>query len=204
MSTQNEQTWIVGVTGASGVRYAVRLLEVLPPLIGHLHVVFSDAALRVLHDEEGKAINAASLSMEKLTDTSPRNVTFYNSRDIGARIASGSMLATGMVVIPCSMATLGAIAHGIPSHLVHRAADVTMKEGRKLILVPRETPLSPIHLRNMLTLSELGVTIVPAMPGFYHRPESVEDMVDQFVMKVLDSMGIVHSLGRRWKEKEEQ
>lgn len=200
MNTQHDQIWIVGVTGASGVRYALRLLEVLPELVGQVHVVFSDAALRVLNDEEGMAINSASLSMEKLTNTSPSNVTFYNSRDIGARIASGSMLATGMVVIPCSMATLGAIAHGIPNHLVHRAADVTMKEGRKLILVPRETPLSAIHLDNMLTLSKLGVSIVPAMPAFYHQPKSVEDMVDQFVMKVLDSMGVRHSLGRRWKE----
>jgi 4-hydroxy-3-polyprenylbenzoate decarboxylase len=200
MNTQHDQIWVVGVTGASGVRYALRLLEVLPPLVGQVHVVFSDAALRVLNDEEGMAINSASLSMEKLTNTSASNVTFYNSRDIGARIASGSMLATGMVVIPCSMSTLGAIAHGIPNHLVHRAADVTMKEGRKLILVPRETPLSAIHLQNMLTLSKLGVSIVPAMPGFYHQPKSVEDMVDQFVMKVLDSMGVGHTLGRRWKE----
>jgi 4-hydroxy-3-polyprenylbenzoate decarboxylase len=202
MSAQNDQIWVVGVTGASGVRYALRLLAVLPTLVGQVHVVFSDAALRVLNDEEGMAINSASLSMEKLTNTSPSNVTFYNSRDIGARIASGSMLATGMVVMPCSMATLGAIAHGIPSHLVHRAADVAIKEGRKLILVPRETPLSAIHLQNMLTLSKLGVSIVPAMPGFYHQPKSVEDMVDQFVMKVLDSMGVKHSLGKRWKEME--
>jgi 4-hydroxy-3-polyprenylbenzoate decarboxylase len=200
MNTQHDQIWVVGVTGASGVRYALRLLEVLPELVGQVHVVFSDAALRVLNDEEGIPINFASLSMEKLTNTSQSNVTFYKSRDIGARIASGSMLATGMVVIPCSMATLGAIAHGIPNHLVHRAADVTMKEGRKLILVPRETPLSAIHLNNMLTLSKLGVSIVPAMPAFYHQPKSVEDMVDQFVMKVLDSMGVRHSLGRRWKE----
>jgi 4-hydroxy-3-polyprenylbenzoate decarboxylase len=110
------------------------------------------------------------------------------------------MLTTGMVVIPCSMATLGAIAHGIPSHLVHRAADVHMKEGRRLVLVPRETPLSPIHLENLLTLSRYGVRIVPAMPGFYHKPKSVDDMIDQFVMKVLDSMGVPNSLGSRWKE----
>jgi 4-hydroxy-3-polyprenylbenzoate decarboxylase len=101
------------------------------------------------------------------------------------------------------MSTLGALAHGIPSHLVHRAADVTMKEGRKLIIVPRETPLSQIHLQNLLTLSRCGVTVVPAMPGFYHRPTSVEEIVDQFVMKVLDSMGIAHDLGRRWKESQE-
>ena len=200
MSSSADHVWGIGVTGASGVRYATRLLEVLPPLVKEVHVVFSDAALRVLNDEEGVAISAAALSVERLTGKNYSNVTFYNPRDIGARIASGSMLTTGMVVIPCSMATLGAIAHGIPTHLVHRAADVHMKEGRKLILVPRETPLSPIHLENMLKLSQYGVRIVPAMPGFYTRPQSVEDVVDQFVMKVLDSMGVSHSLGSRWKE----
>ena len=200
MSVSSDHVWVIGVTGASGVRYATRLLEVLPPLVKEVHVVFSDAALRVLNDEEGIAVNAAALSLERLIGKNFSNVTFYNPRDIGARIASGSMLTTGMVVIPCSMATLGAIAHGIPTHLVHRAADVHMKEGRKLILVPRETPLSPIHLENMLKLSQYGVRIVPAMPGFYTRPQSVEDVVDQFVMKVLDSMGVCHSLGSRWKE----
>jgi len=200
MATTSEQVWVVGVTGASGVRYATRLLEVLPPLVKEVHVVFSDAALRVLHDEEDVSINPSNLTIERLTGKSASNVTFYNPRDIGARIASGSMLTTGMVVIPCSMATLGAIAHGIPSHLVHRAADVHMKEGRRLVLVPRETPLSPIHLENLLTLSRYGVRIVPAMPGFYHKPKSVDDMIDQFVMKVLDSMGVPNSLGSRWKE----
>jgi 4-hydroxy-3-polyprenylbenzoate decarboxylase len=163
-------------------------------------VVFSDAALRVLNDEEGIAVSSASVSLEKLCGISADNVTFYNCKDIGARIASGSMLTSGMVLIPCSMATLGALAHGIPSHLVHRAADVTMKEGRPLIVVPRETPLSAIHIENMLTLARCGVKIVPAMPAFYNRPASVEQLVDQFVMKVLDSMGVRHSLGRRWKE----
>jgi 4-hydroxy-3-polyprenylbenzoate decarboxylase len=204
MSKSRDQVWVVGITGASGVRYALRLLQVLPSLVGEVHAIFSEAALRVLHDEEGISINGSSLSLERLGGAPATNVTFYNPRDIGARVASGSMLTTGMVVIPCSMATLGAIAHGIPNHLVHRAADVTMKEGRKLILVPRETPLSPIHLENMLKLSRYGVRIVPAMPGFYHRPESVEDMVDQFVMKVLDSMGVEHALGKRWKEPTEE
>jgi 4-hydroxy-3-polyprenylbenzoate decarboxylase len=204
MSKSRDQVWVVGITGASGVRYALRLLQVLPSLVGEVHAIFSEAALRVLHDEEGISINGSSLSLERLGGAPATNVTFYNPRDIGARVASGSMLTTGMVVIPCSMATLGAIAHGIPNHLVHRAADVTMKEGRKLILVPRETPLSPIHLENMLKLSRYGVRIVPAMPGFYHRPESVDDMVDQFVMKVLDSMGVEHDLGKRWKEPTEE
>jgi 4-hydroxy-3-polyprenylbenzoate decarboxylase len=200
MPKADRSVWVVGVTGASGVCYARRLLEVLPELIDEVHVVFSEAALRVLNDEEGIAISASTLSYEKLFGKSADNVTFYNCRDIGARIASGSMLTTGMVVIPCSMSTLGAIAHGIPTHLVHRAADVTMKEGRPLLIVPRETPLSAIHMENMLTLARYGVRIVPAMPGFYNRPQSVQELVDQFVMKVLDSMGVKHSLGRRWKE----
>ena len=200
MSRSDRSVWVVGVTGASGVRYARRLLEVLPGLIDEVHVVFSEAALRVLNDEEGIAVSSSALSYEKLFGSKADNVTFYPCRDIGARIASGSMLTSGMVVIPCSMSTLGALAHGIPTHLVHRAADVTMKEGRPLIIVPRETPLSPIHLENLLTLARYGVRVVPAMPGFYNRPESVEELVDQFVMKVLDSMGVKHSLGRRWKE----
>ena len=146
MTTCSSDVWVVGVTGASGIRYATRLLSVLSQLVKEVHVVFSDAALRVLHDEEGISLNSASLSMEHLTGSPAKNVTFYNHRDIGARIASGSMITNGMVVIPCSMSTLGAMAHGMPQHLVHRAADVHMKEGRPLILVPRETPLSPIHL----------------------------------------------------------
>ena len=128
MKVTDRAVWVVGVTGASGICYARRLLQVLPSLVEEVHVVFSDAALRVLNDEEGIALNPASVSLEKICGVKADNVTFYNSRDIGARIASGSMLTSGMVVIPCSMSTLGALAHGIPSHLVHRAADVTMKE----------------------------------------------------------------------------
>jgi 4-hydroxy-3-polyprenylbenzoate decarboxylase len=201
LGAAKKTTWIVGVTGASGVRYAVRLLQILPSLVDELHVVFSEAAIRVLRDEEGVAVSSSSLNLERLCGVKDEGrVTFYNCRDIGARIASGSMVTSGMVVIPCSMATLGALAHGIPTHLVHRAADVTMKEGRRLIVVPRETPLSQIHLENLLKLARCGVRIVPAMPAFYSRPTSVEDIVDQFVMKVLDSMGIEHKLGKRWKE----
>jgi 4-hydroxy-3-polyprenylbenzoate decarboxylase len=201
LGASRKKIWIVGVTGASGVRYAVRLLQILPELVDELHVVFSEAALRVLKDEEGIAISSSALSLERICGVNcEQRVAFYNCRDIGARIASGSMVTSGMVVIPCSMATLGALAHGIPTHLVHRAADVTMKEGRRLIVVPRETPLSQIHLENLLKLSRCGVRIVPAMPAFYSRPKSVEEIVDQFVMKVLDSMGIHHKLGKRWKE----
>jgi 4-hydroxy-3-polyprenylbenzoate decarboxylase len=200
MSNSSDQRWIVGVTGASGVRYAIRLLQVLPSLVKEVHVVLSESALRVLNDEEGVALGHSNLSYERLCGFQASNVTFYNPKDIGARIASGSMVTSGMVVIPCSMATLGALAHGVPTHLVHRAAEVVMKEGRKLIVVPRETPLSPIHLENMLTLSRYGVRILPAMPAFYTQPKTIDDLVDHLVMKVLDTMGVPNSLVTRWKE----
>lgn len=200
MEAAGKKRWIVGVTGASGIRYAVRLLEVLPSLVDEVHVVFSESALRVLHDEEGVAISSSHLSYQKLCGLEASNVIFYNPKDIGARIASGSMITEGMVIIPCSMATLGALAHGVPTHLVHRAADVVIKEGRRLIVVPRETPLSTIHLENMLTLSRCGVRVLPAMPGFYSQPKTLQDLIDHLVMKVLDAMGIPNSLVTRWRE----
>jgi 4-hydroxy-3-polyprenylbenzoate decarboxylase len=195
-----EGKWVVGVTGASGVRYAIRLLEVLPDLVEEVHLVVSESALRVLNEEEGIACGASSFSYEKVCGSHKSNVTLYSPRDIGARVASGSMVCDGMVIIPCSMSTLGAIAHGAHSHLIHRAADVALKEGRKLILVPRETPLSTIHLENMLSLSRMGARILPAMPGFYHRPKTLEEIIDMLVMKVLDVMGVHTTLVRRWRE----
>lgn len=192
------QRWIIGVTGASGICYARKLLQVLPKLIGEVHVVFSEAALRVLKDEENITFRGGVFCPESFCGEKSSNIFSYNVRDIGAKIASGTMVTDGMVIIPCSMGTLGAIAHGISEHLVHRAADVTLKEGRRLIIVPRESPLSTIHLRNLLTLSELGVRIVPAMPGFYHNPKSLDDLVSHFTMKVLDSMGIHTDLAKRW------
>lgn len=195
-----KQRWIVGITGASGIRYAQKLLEVLPKLVDEVHVVFSEAALRVLKDEEGITIRSGAISAKEVCGQDYTNIFFYNPRDIGAKIASGTMIAQGMVIIPCSMGTLGAIAHGISNHLVHRAADVTLKEGRKLIVVPREAPLSTIHLKNMLILSELGARIVPAMPGFYNSPKSIDDLISHFIMKVLDSMGIHTDLAKRWLE----
>jgi 4-hydroxy-3-polyprenylbenzoate decarboxylase len=192
--------WVVGVTGASGARYALRLLSVLPDYIQHVHLVVSESALRVLAEEDGIQVSGSSLTYEKLCGRHVDNVTIYNPRDIGARIASGSMVCKGMVIIPCSMSTLGAIAHGVHSHLIHRAADVTLKEGRRLIVVPRETPLSLIHLENMATLARSGARIIPAMPGFYHRPTTLQEVVDMMVLKVLDTMGIPNSLVPRWKQ----
>lgn len=193
-----ENSWVVAVTGASGARYALRLIEICAQKSIKLHCIFSDSAIRVLNEEEGIIVSGSNLSTEKLFKKEYENVLFYNFRDIGASIASGSFNVKGMVIIPCSMSTLGAVANGISTNLIHRAADVTLKEGRKLILVPRETPLNAIHLENMLKLSRLGITILPAMPGFYHKPKTLEDLIDMQVMKVLDNMGIENDLVRRW------
>ncbi|MBX7143866.1 MAG: UbiX family flavin prenyltransferase [Oligoflexia bacterium] len=192
--------WIFGITGASGMRYALRLLEICSTILPELHVVISEAGLRVLREEENKSLSYASLNMQRLCGVDRDNVVFYNPRDIGARIASGSMLFEGMVIVPCTTGTMAAVAHGICDNLVHRAADVTLKERRKLVVVPRETPLSTIHLENMLTLSRAGAALVPAMPGFYHQPASIDELVDMMVMKILDQMGIPNSLVKRWKE----
>lgn len=199
MEHHGQNRWIVGVTGASGVRYALALLKVLPSRVDELHVVFSDAAIRVLKDEEGIVLRGSTVCLTSICGEELSNVYSYSAKDIGAKIASGTMVTSGMVIIPCSMGTLGAIANGISNNLVHRAADVTIKEKRKLILVPRESPLSAIHLRNLLRLSEVGAAIVPAMPGFYHGPKTIDDLVNHFIMKVLDAMGIYTDLAPRWK-----
>jgi 4-hydroxy-3-polyprenylbenzoate decarboxylase len=197
---ESKGKWIVGVTGASGMAYALRLIQVVSAAVEELHVVFSEAALRVLKEEEGIKISFNKLSAEALFGERRDNVVFHNVKDIGAVIASGSALFDGMVIVPCSMGTLGAIASGLSQNLVHRAADVTLKEGRKLIIVPRETPLSAIHLENMLKLSRLGVTILPAMPGFYHQPRSIQELVDMLVVKIMDQMRIPSNLISRWGE----
>ncbi len=196
--------WVVGVTGASGIRYGIKLIRTIVSEVDQLHVVFSDAALRVMNDEEGIAASHVSLGAAIFGTSAPENVIFHHPRDIGASIASGSLVTEGMVIVPCSMATLGALAHGVSQHLVHRAAEVVLKEGRRLVIVPRETPLSTIYLENMTALSRAGARIVPAMPGFYHQPESIEDLVDMMVMKVLDQMGIHLDLVKRWQGRERE
>lgn len=197
-----DQRWVFAATGASGMRYGIRLLEALSAKVGEVHAVFSESALRVLQEEENIKISQSILSTKNLFGREAKNVYFHNPKDIGASIASGSSLFQGMVICPCSMNTLAAVAHGMCSSLIHRAADVTIKEGRKLVIVPRETPLSAIHLENMLSLSRIGVSVTAAMPGFYHNPASIEDIVDMMVMKVLDQMGIPNELVQRWGEAE--
>lgn len=179
---------VVAMTGASGVVYGVRLLEVLREKNVEVHLVISEAAEKVIIHELG----ISRKDVEKLADH------VYDVDDLGAPMVSGSFKTDGMVVIPCSMKTLAGIAHGYADNLVLRAADVTLKEKRRLVLVPRETPLSVVHLRNMLELAKQGVVMVPAMPAYYHKPRSVGDLVDYVVGKVLDCLGVEHALFRRW------
>jgi 4-hydroxy-3-polyprenylbenzoate decarboxylase len=181
---------IVAITGASGVVYGKRLLELLREKKVETHLIISKAAERVIKHELGMAKD----DVEKLADHA------YDIDDWSAPIVSGSFKTDGMIIIPCSMKTLAGIAHGYSDNLVLRAADVTLKEKRRLILVPRETPLNVVHLRNMLALAELGVVVVPAMPAYYHKPKDIDGLVDFVVGKVLDLLGIKHRLYQRWQE----
>ncbi len=190
--------YIVALTGASGIEYGISLIRELMARDHEIHLVVSDPAVVVLQQEsdfsgEGTAEEYIRGKMP------PGRLYFYANSDIGARIASGSFIAEAMVIIPCTMSTLAGVAHGLSSNLIERAADVMLKEQRRLILVPRETPLSAVHLRNMLSLAEMGVAIVPAMPAYYHRPASVNDIVSFMVGKVLDVMGIDHGVFRRYE-----
>lgn len=180
---------IVAITGASGAVYGLRLIEVLKEHEIETECIASNTSKKIIVHELGR---------ERLKSLKG----CYDGSDIEASIASGSFKTDAMVIAPCSMKTLSAIANGFSSNLITRSADVMIKEGRKLILVPRETPLSAIHLRNMLRLSELGVVILPAMPGFYHKPNEIGDMVDFIVGKILDSLDIQNDLFKRWGEKE--
>jgi 4-hydroxy-3-polyprenylbenzoate decarboxylase len=180
---------IVAITGCSGVIYGVRLLEACRKLGIETDLIVSQAAEKLLELELGKTIK----DIRKLAT---RN---YSQDDLAAPLASGSVKTDGMVIAPCSMKTLGAIASGIADNLITRAADVTLKEGRPLVLVPRETPLNLIHLENMVRLKLAGATILPAMPGFYHEPKEISELIDFIVGKILDVLGVEHKLYRRWQ-----
>jgi flavin prenyltransferase len=188
---------VLAMTGASGAPYAVRLLGVLASHHVPLWLIVSDHGWRLLQQESGIA-DAAALQVATGGDWS--SVTRFYDEDRGARPASGSQPTAGMVVCPCSMGTVSAIAQGSSRSLVERAADVTLKERRKLILVPRETPLSLIHLRNLVQVTEAGAVVIPAAPGFYHRPTSVADLVDFIVQRVLDQLGLDIAIGKRWED----
>lgn len=200
----NKGNWVIGISGASGAIYGVRLCQVLLDLGLNVHLIITDAGWRVLQDEHDWSISKRNEMLEKHFGDRTGSYEYHPVANIGATVASGSFRSQGMVVIPCSMGTLSGIAHGSSDNLLERTADVMLKEGRKLILVPRETPLHAIHLENMLTLSRMGVRMIPAMPAFYNRPRSIEEMVDFLVGKVMDSMEIEHSLYRRWGDTDEQ
>jgi flavin prenyltransferase len=191
---------VVAITGASGAPYAVRLLSSLVEAKQPVQLIVSSHGLRLL------ATELDIDSVEALRDAVGRRawdarVTVFDDADRGAAPASGSAINAGMVICPCSMGTLSAVAAGSSRSLVERAADVALKERRKLILVPRETPLSAIHLENMLRLTRAGAVVMPAAPGFYHRPRSVDDLVNFVVARVLDHFGVSHSLVPRWSDR---
>lgn len=200
MGIQPSGRWIIGITGASGAVYGVTLCRRLLEAGCELHLVITDAGWRVLAEELGWDAARRRNSLEAAFGDAMADgrLTLHPLGDIGAPIASGSFLCAGMAIVPCSMGTLSAISHGASDNLLTRAADVMLKEGRTLLLVPRETPLNAIHLENMLKLARLGARIIPAMPAFYHGPKTMEDLVNFVVGKVMDNMGIPHSLFNRW------
>src|SRR5687768_2475465 len=194
----------VAITGASGSIYAQRTLVHLAAsgLVERINLIMSTAAETVAQVELGVDLRGAS--REKINrwvglPAESKLILLQRLDNMAARPASGSHPQEGMVIVPCSMGTLGAIASGAGTNLIHRAADVTLKESRKLVIVPRETPYNAIHLENMLRLSRAGAHIIPASPGFYHRPETIRDLVDHFVFRVLDHLGVPHSQATQWK-----
>lgn len=198
---------VVAMTGASGAVYAVRLLEVLLASGRTVHLTISPSAATVLATELGLKVNLGKFDPVQLFPVSSGMRTgaiqYHHCDDFMAGIASGSFLTGGMVICPCSMGTLASIAGGHSGNLIQRAADVHLKERRKLVLVPRETPLSSIQLGNMQRLSEAGATILPAMPGFYHVPRTIQDLVDFVVGRICDHLGVEHALFQRWGASEQ-
>ncbi|HSN46262.1 MAG TPA: flavin prenyltransferase UbiX [Casimicrobiaceae bacterium] len=196
------QTITLAFTGASGMPYGLRLLECLVAARCRVYLLYSPAAQIVARQEcdltlPAQPREAARLLAERC-GAADGQLTVFGREDWMAPVASGSNPADAMAVCPCSMGTLGAIAHGLADNLIERAADVMLKERRPLVLVPRETPLSTIHLDNMLTLARAGAVILPPAPGFYDRPQSVADLVDFVVARVLDQLRVAHTLGPRW------
>ncbi|MCP4169687.1 MAG: UbiX family flavin prenyltransferase [Fuerstiella sp.] len=214
-----QRNFVLAITGASGSAYAVRLAQILLRAGHHIHMIVSRAARQVAQHEldaripaddasgddwlkfTGTALTtgaAAAWGFSDCSDDFSGNCSVHGISDFTAGVASGSFLTGGMVICPCSMGTLSAIACGSSMNLIQRSADVHLKERRPLILIPRETPLSLVALENMTQLSHAGATILPAMPGFYHRPESIADCIDFVVARTCDHLNVEHSLVRRW------
>ncbi|HUJ56046.1 MAG TPA: UbiX family flavin prenyltransferase [Gaiellaceae bacterium] len=189
----------LGITGASGAPYAARLLEALAAADTELGVCASRAGIEVLATElYGDPTLPRDETLARLLEVAPGAATVYDPEDWSAPYASGSARVDAYVICPCSMGTLGTVASGAMQNLIHRAASVALKEERKLVVMPRETPLSAIHLRNMLTLREAGATILVLAPGFYHGARSVDDLVDFVVARALDQLGLENALVPRW------
>ncbi len=200
---QNKRAIVLGISGASGMIYAVRSLKFLLNNNYNVDVVASKAAMMVWQSENNIAIPSNLRSQEQFwrdrSEAQDGKLVCHQWGDVGATIASGSFRTLGMLVIPCSMATVAKIAHGLSSDLLERAADVHLKEGRRLVIVPRETPFSLIHLRNLTTLAEAGARIVPAIPAWYHHPQTIEDLVDFVIARALDQLDIDADLIQRWQ-----
>jgi len=198
-------TIAVAITGASGAIYATRTLAALLALGVHVELIVSDYGRRLLHDELGERASVDRLIQflrESYGDSvTAGSVTVHSNRDLGASIASGSHGCRGMVIVPCSMKTLAAIAHGLSRNLIERAADVMLKEARRLVIVPRETPMSLPQLRNMVLCAEAGAMILPAMPAFYQQPRTLDDLADFMAGKILGALGFEHDLYPPWTGK---
>jgi 4-hydroxy-3-polyprenylbenzoate decarboxylase len=196
--------YTVAITGASGSIYAQRTLVHMAGsgVVERINLIMSDAATTVARVELGADLrDADNVRINEWIGLAPDSKLIHLQRldNMAARPSSGSHPQEGMVVVPCSMGTLGAIASGAGTNLIHRAADVTLKESRRLVLVPRETPYNAIHLENMLRLSRAGAHIIPASPGFYHRPQTIEALVDHFIFRILDHLGVPHPQHTQWK-----
>lgn len=197
----------VAITGASGTIYAHRTLQLLATsgVVETINLILSTTAVTVAQVEMG--VNLRDPDARKMNewlglDADSKLIRFWRLDNLAAKPSSGSNKQTGMIVVPCSMGTMGAIASGAGTNLIHRAADVCLKEGRKLVVVPRETPYNAIHLENMLKLTHAGARVLPASPGFYHRPKTIEDLVDHLCFRILDQFDIPHSKKSQWTGEE--
>ncbi|HEX4348623.1 MAG TPA: UbiX family flavin prenyltransferase [Vicinamibacterales bacterium] len=202
MSADRQPSIAIAVTGASGAIYATRTIAALLARGIHVELVISDYGRRLLHDELGEAANVERL-MPFLTAkygeaVSAGRLTVHSNKDLGATIASGSHGCSGMAIVPCSMKTLAGVAHGLSRNLVERAADVMLKEHRRLVIVPRETPMSLPQLKNMVLCAEAGAMILPAMPAFYQLPKTLDDLADFMAGKILGALGFEHDLYPAW------
>ncbi|RJQ32922.1 MAG: UbiX family flavin prenyltransferase [Actinobacteria bacterium] len=197
------KNYVVAITGASGTIYGLRLIEELIKTSSTVTVLISKAAELVLKEENGLQLDGDEQTRTTFLQNhfNSKNISYYDRDNLLAPIASGSYPLEAMIVMPCSMATVGSLAAGISSNLIERTADVALKENRPLIIVPRETPFNQIHIKNLLTLSSAGTLVAPAMPAFYNKPKTIEDIVDFVVGKVLDLLKIEHNLFKRWNGK---